>query len=57
MAPPVTGVCWIKIINITSFEQGVSPGVNEYREPLGVISAFYFKTVTTLFYERTLSLI
>ena len=32
VAPPVDGVCWIKIVNKTSFEHGAPPGV---------ISAFY----------------
>ena len=32
----------MKIVNKTSFEYGAPSGDNEYREPLGVISAFYF---------------
>jgi len=31
----------MKIVNKTSFEHDVPPGVNEYRAPPGVISAFY----------------
>ena len=41
VAPPVKGVCWMKIVNKTSFEHGAPRGVNEYRVPSGVISAFY----------------
>ena len=44
MAPPVKGVYWMKIVNKTSFEHGVPPGVNECRAPPGVISVLYYIT-------------
>lgn len=52
LEPPLKGVCWIKIVNKTSFENGEPPGVNEYRGPPVVISTFYslqmklFKNIT-----------
>ena len=54
VAPSVKGVCWMKIVNKTSFEHGAPPGVNEYRAPPGVISAFY--KVSLRFYILTLIL-
>ena len=54
VAPSVKSVCWMKIVNKTSFEHGAPPGVisafyehsappgvNKYRTPPGVISSFY----------------
>lgn len=38
----VKGVCWMKIVNKKSFECGAPPGVNDFRVPPGVISAFYY---------------
>jgi len=32
----------MKIVNKKSFECGAPPGVNDYRAPPGVISAFYY---------------
>ena len=31
----------MEIVNETNYEHGVLPGVNEYRAPPSVISAFY----------------
>ena len=55
--PPVKGVGWMKIVNKISFEHGAPSGVNEYRAPHGVISAFYkFDQISPISKEICISL-
>ena len=40
VVPPVKGVCWMKIVNKTSFEHVAPPGVDEYKQYCFIRKAF-----------------